>query len=188
MTQEEVIKKVAQVFENKNIPYMLTGAIAVGYYGRPRFTHDIDLIIQVQVKDAQKIVGLFEKEFYVAIEGIIEAIEQGTMFNLIHPETSFKVDCWILKNEDYAMTAFARRRKELIFDQGIYISSSEDLIISKLDWYKKSDLRKHYTDVLGIFEVQGARLDLDYLRKWAKHLSLLDILEEIIKTSAIIWK
>lgn len=181
MTQEEIVKKVAGVFERKNIPYMLTGGIAVNYYGRPRFTHDVDLVIQIQFKDAQEIIQLFEKEFYVAIEGIVEAIQYQTMFNLIHFETGFKVDCWILKDEEYAKIAFERRRKELIFAQRTYISSAEDLVISKLDWYKKSDIQKHYEDVLGIFQIQAEKLDLGYIRKWGKSFSFLETVEGLIK-------
>ena len=181
MIQEEVIKKVTLIFEEKTIPYMLTGGIAVNYYGRPRFTHDVDFVIQVRLKDAEEITRLFKKEFYVAIEGIVDAIEHQTMFNLVHLETGFKVDCWISKAEEYAQASFARRREEIIFDQAISISSPEDLIISKLDWYKKSGAQKHYEDVLGIFEIQKGRLDLNYIRKWAKHFSFLDMVEELLK-------
>lgn len=181
MTQEEVIKKVVIAFGEKNIPYMLTGGIAVNYYGRPRFTHDADILIQIQLKDAEEIVRLFEKEFYLDIEGVIEAIKYSSMFNLIHSETIFKVDCWILKDEEYARTSFSRRQKEFVFGQTIYISSPEDLIVSKLDWYKKSDLQKHYEDALGIFQIQAGKLDLDYIKKWAKYFSFLEIVEGIIK-------
>jgi hypothetical protein len=181
MTQEEVIKKVTGAFDKHNILYMLIGGIAVNYYGRPRFTHDVDMIIQIQLKNAQEIISLFEREFYVAIEGVIEAIQYGTMFNLIHQETGFKVDCWVLKDEEYAKVSFARRRKEIIFDQPIYISSPEDLIISKLDWYKKSDIQKHYEDALSIFQIQAENLDLDYIKDWAECFSFLEILKEIIK-------
>jgi len=181
MTQEEVIKKATKTFEDRDIPYMLTGGIAVNYYGRPRFTHDIDFVIQIQLKDAQQITQFFEKEFYVAIEGVIEAIQYKTMFNLIHLETAFKVDCWILKDDNYPKIAFDRRRKEVIFDQPIYISSPEDLILSKLDWYKQSDTQRHYEDVLGIFQIQRGNLDLDYIRKQAEDLSFVEIVEEVIK-------
>lgn len=181
MTQEEVIKKVTKAFEDRDISYMLIGGIAVNYYGRPRFTHDIDFVTQLQLKDVQEITQLFEKEFYIAIEGVIEAIQYRTMFNLIHLETAFKVDCWILKDDDYAKIAFGRRRKEVIFDQPIHICSPEDLILSKLDWYRRSDIQRHYEDVLGIFQIQRGNLDLDYIRRQAKDLSFVEILEEIIK-------
>jgi len=181
MTQEEIIRKVVTALEQNEIPYMLTGAVAVSYYGRPRFTHDVDLIIQIQLKDAQRIVRLFENEFYVALEGIIDALRHSTMFNLVHSETGIKVDCWLLKHKEYDRLSFSRRRKEIVFDQEMYISSPEDLIIAKLDWYKQSDIQKHYEDVIGIFQIQQGKLDIDYIKKWAELFSFLDIVKDIIK-------
>lgn len=181
MTQEEVVKKIAITFKRNNIPYMLTGAIAVNYYGRPRFTHDLDVVTEIQLKDAERITKLFKDKFYVSIEGITDAIEHRTMFNLIHLETGFKIDCWILKVGEYDGVSFSRRKKEIVFDEEIYISSPEDLILTKLDWYKKSGLQKHYNDALGIFEIQAGKLDLKYIRKWASQLSFLATVEQIIK-------
>lgn len=183
MTQEEIIKKVVDMLDKNGIPYMLAGAIAVNYYGRPRLTHDVDLVIQLQLKDAERVAHLFEGEFYIALEGIIDAVEHGTMFNLIHSETGIKVDCWILKHKEYDKLSFARKRKETIFDQEMYISSPEDLVIAKLDWYKQSDTKKHYDDVVGIFQIQQGKLDIDYIRKWANRLSFSDILEDILNSA-----
>lgn len=181
MTQEKVICKVIDILEENNIQYMLTGGIVVNYYGRPRFTHDVDLIIQIHIEDAEKIVTLFEKEFYISKDGVIEAIKCKGMFNLIHFETIFKVDCFILKDEEHSMTSFPRRQKELIFGREIYIASCEDIILTKLYWYKKSGIQKHYEDVVGIFEIQQNKIDLDYVKKWAEKLSFLEIIEEILK-------
>lgn len=181
MTQEEIIKKVVAALGENKIPYMLTGAIAVNYYGRPRLTHDVDLVVQIQLKDAKKIEKLFEDKFYVAFEGIIDAVKYSTMFNLIHSETGIKVDCWILKHKEYDQLSFSRRRTKTIFDQEMYISSPEDLIVTKLDWYKQSDIQKHYEDVIGIFEIQQGKLDIEYIKKWAKRFSFLDIVEDILE-------
>jgi len=38
MNQLDLLLKVADVLEGLNIPYMLTGALAVDYYGKPRLT------------------------------------------------------------------------------------------------------------------------------------------------------
>lgn len=181
MTQEEIVKKVVDALEKNGVSYMLTGAFAVNYYGKARLTHDIDLVVQISLDDADKVVSLFQDEFYVALEGIIDAVKHGTMFNLIHPETGIKIDCWMLKHKEYDELSFSRKRREIIFDQKMYISSPEDLIITKLDWYKKSETQKHYEDVVGIFEIQEGKLDIDYIKKWAAHLSFLNIVGDVLK-------
>lgn len=136
MTHEEIVKKVVDALEKNGVSYMLTGAFAVNYYGKARLTHDIDLVVQISLDDAHKVVSLFQDEFYVALEGIIDAVKHGTMFNLIHPETGIKIGCWMLKTEEYSQVSFSHRRKETVFDQEMYISSPEDLIITKLDCTK----------------------------------------------------
>ncbi|MEA1964243.1 MAG: hypothetical protein U9O41_03840 [Candidatus Aerophobetes bacterium] len=85
MTQEEVLKKVISALKDNNIPYTLTGAVAVNYYGRPRLTHDVDIIVNIEKRNIQSIIDAFYKEFYVYSEGIEDAIRHRTAFNQIFP-------------------------------------------------------------------------------------------------------
>ncbi len=181
MTQLDILLKVCETLNKLGIEYMLIGAYAVSFYGRPRTTHDIDLNIVISPENIKKVYDEFQNSFYISQEDIEEAIRYHTMFNIIHNETMDKVDFWIIKDNEFDRQRLVRKRKEKIKDVTVFICSPEDVVLSKLNWYKKSNIQKHYEDVLGIFEVQIGKLDLDYLRKWAKRLSLLDILEEIIK-------
>ena len=45
---------------------------------------------------------------------------------------------------------------------------------------KESNLQKHYEDAKGIFEIQS-ELDISYIRKWAKRLSIENIVEDMLK-------
>lgn len=181
MAQLDILLKVCETLNRLNIDYMLIGAYAVSFYGRPRTTHDIDINIAITSKDIKKIYAEFKESFYISEEAIEEAIRYQTMFNIIHNEAMDKVDFWIIKNEEFDQIRFSRKRKESIGGKLVFISSPEDIILSKLDWYKKSDIQKHYDDALGIFQIQAGKLDVEYIRKWAKGLSFLEIVEEIIK-------
>ena len=182
MTQEEVLKRVISALEDNNIPYMLTGAIAVNYYGRPRLTHDVDIIVNIEKKHIQSIVDAFYQEFYVSSESIKDAIKHRTVFNIIHNETGLKIDFWMLTNEEYDKTRFSRRESQTIFDRQMSISSAEDIILVKLLWYKRSTSEKHIIDAEGILQVQGESIDNNYLEKWAKNLSVSKTLKELLKT------
>ncbi len=63
-----------------------------------------------------------------------------------------------------------------------YIASAEDTVLTKLEWYRMggevSD--RQWRDVLGVLKVQGKRLDLAYLRRWATELGIADLLERAL--------
>lgn len=181
MTQLEVLLFTADVLSKLGLNYMLIGAYAVSFYGRPRSTHDIDLNIDIDYRDISKIYAAFKDLFYVSKEMIEDAIKNQQMFDLIHNETQVKVDFWIIKDTEFDRERFRRRIKANIHEQPVFISTAEDTILTKLDWYKQSDIQKHLEDAIGIFQVQVGKLDLGYLKKWAKHFSFLDVVENILK-------
>ena len=47
------------------IKYMVTGSVAGVIYGEPRLTHDIDLVVELNIDQAHELAGLFPPEqFY----------------------------------------------------------------------------------------------------------------------------
>jgi len=181
MTFEQLTEFVVDKLHSFNISYMLTGALAINYYGVPRMTHDIDIIVHITSKDIKKIQELFENDFFVSEESIRVALAEGSMFNIIHKDTGYKVDFWILKEDEYSKTAFARR-KECQYQQTlISITAPEDMIVIKLEWYKMSEIDKHFTDVLNLFRIQKNYLDIEYIKSWCQKKSLLDLWQKIQK-------
>ena len=43
--------KIAKVFETERIPYALVGGVAIAFHSVPRFTKDIDILIEPEVLD-----------------------------------------------------------------------------------------------------------------------------------------
>jgi hypothetical protein len=181
MTFEQLTVLVVTNLQESNIQYMLTGALAINYYGVPRMTHDIDIIVQITGKDVKKIQELFDNDFFVSEESIRSALTEVSMFNIIHKETGFKVDFWILKHDEYNNTAFARRKNYPYQQKVISIASPEDMLIIKLEWYKMADIDKHYFDAVGVYRIQGDKLDKNYIIFWCQKKSLLDLWQKIQK-------
>ena len=179
MTQLEVLLNVTKTLNKKKIPYMLTGAYAVSFYGKPRTTHDIDLKVLISNPDVDTIYEAFKKDFYIDKDMINQAVTQENMFNIIHNETQTKIDFWLLRNDEFDITRFKRKMKINIHNTPVFISTAEDMIIIKLCWYKESNSQKHYEDIKGILEIQAGRLDMKYINKWAGHFSATDILTKI---------
>jgi len=45
---QDLLIKIVNVLDDLKIPYLITGGIAVLVWGRPRFTADIDVVIEIQ--------------------------------------------------------------------------------------------------------------------------------------------
>ena len=59
------------------------------------------------------------------------------------------------------------------------LPTAEDVVISKLEWFKISDIDKHYFDALGIYRIQGENLDIEYITRWCSKKSIIKIWEKI---------
>ena len=66
-----------------------------------------------------------------------------------------------------------------IENQRVNFISPEDLILSKLLWYKLSESELQLRDIKSILKI--SKVDLRYLRSWAKKQSTIKILEEILE-------
>ncbi|MCK4940604.1 hypothetical protein KAS45_00790 [candidate division WOR-3 bacterium] len=188
MSQQELLKKVVGTLDRVGIEYMLTGSFASSLQGEPRSTHDMDLVVAIQPKAVKELVRNFPpSEYHLDEESIIDAINNNGMFNLIQVDTGDKVDFWILTDEPFDRSRFARRYIEEVMGIHIMVSSPEDTILAKLKWAKLSGgSEKQFTDALRIFEVQFKKLNVDYLQSWAKELGVELMLQRIQKEAEVI--
>ena len=104
------------------------------------------------------------------------------MFNLIDTIEGDKIDFWILTNDDFDKSRFARRYEENMYGYTMKVSAPEDTILSKLRWAMLSGgSEKQFTDALCIFELQYSNLNKDYLEEWAERLHVKNLFEKLKK-------
>jgi hypothetical protein len=174
MTAElEVLQDATARLERAGIPYMLTGSIALSYYAQPRMTRDIDLVAELQGRDAQAVTALFEPDYYVSGDDVGRAIAERGMFNALHLARLVKLDFIVRKETPYRLHEFERRRRVRLPGFEAWIVSREDLILSKLAWSKDSGSELQLSDVRSLL-AGGA--DRQYLERWAGELSVTDLL------------
>jgi hypothetical protein len=157
---------------------MVSGGIAVSYWGFPRTTHDIDIVIEANEKDKDKIITLFKKDFYISDEAVQEAIKERFTFNIIDNKSGIKIDFWLVKRDAFGKLEFKRKLKKKIFGENIFIISPEDLILCKLIGYKETQSHRRLDDAKSILAT--SKVDLKYIKNWAKRQGTIDILEKII--------
>lgn len=82
--QLEFLKLIVDRLDGADIPYMLTGSMAMSVYAPPRMTRDLDFVVVCQAGDAQRLVGLFRADCYVEESAVLAAIREYRSFNIIH--------------------------------------------------------------------------------------------------------
>lgn len=180
----KLLIKVAKILKELKIPYLVTGGIAVLIWGRPRFTADIDIIIELKKEDIQKLEAELKKlnnESYIDIDAMEDAFKRRGEFNFIDGNTGIKVDFWVLRDDEFDKSRIKRRIIKKILGENIHIISPEDLILIKLKWYKEFKSSRQLEDVESILKISGENLNKNYLMKWAKKFEVLPVLNKMLK-------
>ncbi len=179
MNFEDITLKVIQELNQLDIHYMITGALAVVYYGEPRTTHDIDLIIEIKKSTINNLLQHFHQDFFIDEASIEAAIEEESVFNAVHKDTGVKVDFWMLTDSEYDKERFTRRVRRTVFNRDMFFPTPEDVIINKLEWFKKSEIDKHYFDASSIYRIQQEKLDMAYIEQWCRKKSIFKIWQKL---------
>ena len=174
LSELDVLKDACTRLERARIPYMLTGSMAMNYYAQPRMTRDIDIVVELEDSDAQKIVSSFEPDYFVPEDALLSALRDRSMFNLLHLDSVVKVDFIVRKDTPYRQHEFARRVKIQLPGFSAWLVSREDLVLSKLAWARDSGSELQMRDVRNLL---SSKADVAYLRQWAPALKVSEMLE-----------
>lgn len=194
MTSPDILialKPLTQTFNKLSIPYYIGGSLASSIYGMPRTTLDVDIAAEIDPNKIQDLKNNLEEEYYIDENMIKSAINNSSSFNLIHLETSIKIDVFVYKNSAYQQNAIKRRKEDTLFEDDknskFCFASPEDIILNKLIWYKMGNKtsERQWLDVTGVIKIQGDSLDKMYLKKWAIKLELTEMLKKAFIDSEI---
>lgn len=58
----EVLQDVVRRLEGGNLDYFLVGSLASMYYGQPRFTNDIDLVVRIRADQLTLFASSFRRK------------------------------------------------------------------------------------------------------------------------------
>jgi hypothetical protein len=153
---------------------MVVGSFASAWYGEPRLTHDIDIVVQLGLDAVDRLCGAFPApEFYVSAPAAREAVSMRGQFNVIHPASGNKIDFMIARVDAWGRSQLARRgRRPILPDREAFVAAPEDVIVSKLRYYQEGGSDKHLRDIAGMLQVSGDVIDKEYINHWVAQLGL----------------
>ncbi len=154
---------------NAGIPYMVTGSMACIMYGQPRMTHDIDLVVALDIKKTDVFSSLFPAEaFYCPPHEVIKTEllrENRGHFNIIHHQTGLKADIYPAGRDKLMAWGLANRKKYLVRDELIWTAPPEYVIVQKLHYYREGGSQKHLSDIQGVLDTSGELIEMHQLKK-----------------------
>src|SRR3989338_1051496 len=165
-----LLVQVAKILNTLHIPYLVSGGLAVLVWGRPRFTADIDIVVELKQTDIPKLeqaLNHLSPQGYIDRDMMNDALKRQGEFNFIDITTGIKVDFWILTDSLFDRTRLQRRQVKSISGEEVYFTSPEDLILIKLKWYQDSDSQRQLEDIESIFKITK-KIDKQYLKTMAQ--------------------
>jgi hypothetical protein len=147
--------------------YMVTGSTAAIYYGEPRMTNDVDIVLSVRREDATRFSQAFPpEEFYCPpgeIIGVEIARECRGHFNLIHHETGFKADIYPMAGDPLHKWGMENVRVVELSGESIRMAPPEYVIVRKLQFFREAGSIKHLRDIARMLDSLGPDWDRGYL-------------------------
>lgn len=162
--------EIVAFMNREQIPYMLSGSMALNVHTLDRTTKDFDFIVHLKKGDAALIKKNFATGFYCDEDAINDAINRKSMFNIIDPAVGFKADFIILNDDEFEQHKFNRRTKVKLFDTDVFVIAAEDLWLSKLIWIQQLQSGRQMEDITFLSRIPD--LDWPYIRHWTAKLKL----------------
>jgi hypothetical protein len=133
---QTTLREVAEILSAGQFKFHLTGGLASSFYGEPRFTQDIDVVIQIVLGNSlDRLLSSLSPQFIVDRDAIVDAVQHKGLFQALHEETMIKVDFHV--GEAIEGELERSRNEEILQGITVPLVSKEDAILSKLLWVRK---------------------------------------------------
>lgn len=176
---------VVAALNQLGLRYYVGGSVASSFHGAARSTMDVDIVCELSADKVSAFVSGFGDDFYISESAIREAIQRKSCFNLIHLPTSFKVDVFVSRGRPFDTSSMDRATEESLGGDPpleVRIATAEDSIISKLEWYRKTNetSERQWEDVTRLIRLLGSHADVGRLTEMAESVGVNDLLKRLL--------
>lgn len=161
---------------------MVTGGVASVVYGDPRFTRDVDLVVELDPESVDRFTDAFAGgDFYVPPdEALLEELSRpgGGHFNVIHRDTALRADVYLAGDDPFHAWALEHRRRIEVEGLAIWLAPLEYVIVRKLEYFRLSNSDRHLRDVAMMLRISATLVDAPRLGEWSDRRDVTDLLEQ----------
>jgi len=145
MNEKEFVHHLVNVLESLRIPYFITGDMAAIAYGEPRYTNDVDIVVDLNAAMIPAFAAFFPSpDYYLSESAMRDAVAKRFQFNILHPASGLNADIIIPSTSEYDRLRQTRLTKlEIDSDLTANFASKEDVIRKKLEYFQLCGSEKH---------------------------------------------
>ncbi len=176
---QSLLMQLASLLDSHGIRFAITGGLVSGFYTEPRFTQDIDVLID---RDALAATLPSMTEAYATAgyqfdrEEMRRAVQAGRPFQLFHVAECLRLDMY--PRELVPGELLRASRVELYPGVMLPIVSQPDLVISKLVWISRGS-HKSRRDVKQLVRLMATD-GIEQVREAAAERKLESLLDEVL--------
>ena len=164
------LKELCAFLEGEGIDYMLVGGLAVGLWGPPRATVDVDFPVSFSTDNFASLSRkLRESDRFIFVHDRPMAFEKITLLRaILKSNTSISVD-FLFADDEFKREALRRKDAIQLSGFSLKIPTPEDLILLNVLSNRPQDL----LDAEMVYKAQKKNLDTGYLQRWAERLNIV---------------
>ncbi len=167
------IKNLISTLNKLGLEYAFTGAFATSYYGYPRLSSDIDILIENNKKKLLTLSNLLANQGYdVTQSDILSATEECSHFPVFHKQKTFPYFDFKIACKQDETQAIQNSTTINYHGTKCKLVTVEDLIIKKLEWNDTKDIE--------IILTRHKKINMKRLQEMAKQKSLHEKLQEML--------
>ncbi|MGY5871847.1 MAG: nucleotidyltransferase [Candidatus Thorarchaeota archaeon] len=166
----EILQYVCSYLNEQGIDYVIVGGVAVMYYGVPRTTVDIDILLQIDETAINPFSEfLISKGFDASADDMRAAFAECSHSTIFYLDSALRLDIQGINSQFDQMTIDRAVTIDL-FDVILKLGSLEDTLINKILFQGEQDLR----DAHGIYRINHELLNISYIEDTCKMLGIFE--------------
>jgi len=176
---DDLVRRLVESFTTNNIDYMFTGALAASFYGVPRTTADVDVVVAVSREGLRKLVSALKQAGLVVDEREVNRVlESGyRIADFKDSKTPYSVDII------FSAKKKLEKRAGTVVGLETFYQTPEELILAKLRMIKaiipKERSVKDGQDVIAILNF--TKVNVEAVKKQAKKDNTFTIYRNLTK-------
>ncbi len=170
------LEALTRALQNANVPAVIVGGVAVSLLGRPRFTRDIDALVDLEetrwpaLLEASRLLAIVPR-----IDDPLEFVRRTRVLLLRHEPSQIDIDV-IVGGLPFERAAVASGAWHALGGFDVRLPRAEDLMIMKAIAQRPQDL----LDLAALIETHP-EADLSRVRHWVREFSVAATMPSLLE-------